>query len=234
MTVCPVTPVDRLALCHSPWEWQFACERRGEIDAYFETLRAKTPALWNGRVLLMRDSRIENQVFHGRYFETDFASLIAWRDWGFPDPAIVNSFAMAALRGSDGGFILGEMAAHTANPGRVYFAAGTPEPDDLRGDQVDLTGGLMREIKEEIGLTPADFETAPGWSSVNCGTRIAQMKLLQAPVRAAELRARILCFLATQDQPEFSDIHIVRGVDDLTAAMPPYVTSFLRYYWSKC
>jgi hypothetical protein len=35
---------------------------------------------------------------------------------------------MAALRGADGAFLLGEMAPHTTNGGQIYFLAGTPDP----------------------------------------------------------------------------------------------------------
>ena len=42
-------------------------------------------------------------VFQGKYFETEFASILAWRHWGFPDPAVKNCFAMGAVRASDGG-----------------------------------------------------------------------------------------------------------------------------------
>ncbi len=49
--------------------------------------------------------------FSADYFETDFASFLAWRDWGFPDNSVFNGFGMGALRGSDGAFVLGEMAA---------------------------------------------------------------------------------------------------------------------------
>ena len=232
MTAISVVPVERLQLGHSLWEWPFAQARRREIDAHFAQLRRGNPELWNGRVLMLRDFGIEEGVFSGRTFETDFASLLAWRDWDFPDSAVTNVYAMGALRGSDGGFILGEMAAHTANAGRVYFAAGTPDPGDVRGDTVDLLGSVIREVEEETGLTPADFVAGAGWFTVLAGPRIAQMKLLQARVPAEELRERIVSFLTTQEQPELSDIHIVRGPDDLTAAMPAFMAAFLRHVWS--
>jgi hypothetical protein len=68
---------------------------------------------------------------------------------------------------------------------------------------------------------------------VLAGPRIAQMKLLLAKEPAEELRARIVSFLATQEQPELADIHIARGPDDLNDAMPPFMPTFLRHVWSE-
>jgi hypothetical protein len=45
---------------------------------------------------------------------------------------------MAALRGADGAFLLGEMAPHTTNGGQIYFLAGTPDPSDVFDGKVDL------------------------------------------------------------------------------------------------
>jgi hypothetical protein len=59
------------------------------------------------------------------------------------------------------------------------------------------------------------------------GQRLALMKVVQARDSAATLHERILAFLASQKQPELSDIHIVRGVNDLRPTMPPYVATFL-------
>lgn len=232
MTSFPVVPVDHIDIAYSPWPWPFASERRREIDAYFAGLQRATPELWNGRVLMLRDYTIAGGIFRGRSFETGFADLLAWRDWDFPDKTVNNFFAMGALRGSDGAFVLGEMGAHTANAGKIYFAAGTPDPDDVRGETVDLTGSLMREVAEETGLTPADFTAEPGWFTV-LSPRLAHIKLLQAAVPGAELRERILGFVARQAEPELTGIHIVRGPDDLTAAMPEFVAAFLKEVWQR-
>jgi 8-oxo-dGTP pyrophosphatase MutT (NUDIX family) len=233
MTDFSVVPVDRLVVGHSPWEWPFAHARRREIEAHFAGLKRARPALWNGRVLMLRDFVVDGRVFRGRFFETDFASLLAWRDWDFPDPMVKNSFAMGALRGSDGGFILGQMGAHTANAGKLYFPAGTPDLDDVKGGSVDLLGSITREVEEETGLTPADFKLEPGWFTVLAGPRIAHMKLLHASAPADELRKRILRFLTTQKQPELSSIHIVREPADITEAMPPFMGAFLRHVWRR-
>ena len=45
------------------------------------------------------------------------------------------------------------------------------------------------------------------------------------------LRSRILRYLAGEPQPEFSDIHIVRGRDDLDPAMPPFLIAYFEQLW---
>jgi 8-oxo-dGTP pyrophosphatase MutT (NUDIX family) len=228
VTGIPIIPLTRLDLRYEPAPWPFAVERRSEIDAHFSRLREQKPELWNGRVLLLRRGAIMDGVLTGAYLETDFASFIAWRDWGFPDLTVRNCFPMAALRGSDGAFLLGVMGAHTATAGQIYFAAGTPDPNDIVGDTVDLERGVMRELKEETGLGLADATPETGWTATPLGQRIALMKIVHAREGAETLRERIQAFLASQQQPELSDVHVVRSVNDLHPSMPPYVAAFLR------
>lgn len=228
VTKLPITPLSRLDLRFEPTPWPFADERRAEIDAHFAKLRAAKPEMWNGRVLLLRRGEIANGVLSGAYSEVDFASFIAWRDWGFPDTSARNCFAMAALRSSDGAFLLGVMGAHTANAGRIYFASGTPDPEDVVGDAVDLEGSVMRELSEETGIEASEVSVDPGWTAVLHGQRIALMKIVEANASADELVKRIRSFLESQKQPELADIHIVRGLGDLRPAMPAFATAFLE------
>jgi 8-oxo-dGTP pyrophosphatase MutT (NUDIX family) len=223
----PIIPVKQLALRFEPVAWRFADERRDEIDAHFAKLRVDKPAMWNGRVLLLRHGEIADGTLSGAYLETDFASFIAWRDWGFPDKTIRNCFPMAALRSSDGAFLLGVMGGHTATAGQVYFPAGTPDPNDIVGDSVDLEAGVMRELVEETGLGPADAVPQPGWHATPLDQRLALIKVVQARHDADTLQRRIRAFLARDPQPELSDIEVVRSRDDLHSSMPPYVARFL-------
>ena len=233
MSGITIVPVERLELAFAPRPWLFASERRAEIDAHFDALRRSNPALWNGRVLMLHEHAITGAVFRGAYLETDFASMLAWRHWDSPDSRIRNCFAMGALRGSDGAFVLGVMGAHTANPGRIYFPAGLPDLSDVDGARVDLTRNVMREIGEETGLVPGDFEAERGWTTVLAGPRIAQVKMLRAHETADALRARILAHLAREKEPELADIHIVRGPADFDPMMPAFVTAFLTHVWSQ-
>ena len=223
----PIIPLARLDLRFEPAPWRFALERRTDIDAHFAELRVDKPEMWNGRVLLMRRGEIADGVLTGAYLETDFASFISWRDWGYPDKSVRNCFPMAALRSSDGAFLLAEMGAHTATAGQIYFAAGTPDPNDVSGETVDLERGVMRELTEETGLGRAEVAPEPGWHATPLGQRLALMKVVQAREDAISLQVRIRAFLSSQEQPELADIRIVRSIDDLDPRMPPYVAAFL-------
>ena len=114
-----IAPVDRFDLRFEPRRWQFADDNRSAIDARFAAKQSANPALWNGRVLLARNPVFAGDRLSASYFETDFASFLAWRDWGFPDPGVFNGFGMGALRCADGAFVLGEMGQHTSNAGTV-------------------------------------------------------------------------------------------------------------------
>jgi 8-oxo-dGTP pyrophosphatase MutT (NUDIX family) len=227
-----IVPVDRLDVGFAPFQWQFAEARRDDIAAHFAARRRTTPQLWNGRVLLMRDFVIRDGVLRGSYFEAGFAEFLAWRDWNFPDPAVVNCFAMGALRASDGAYLLGVMNDHTANAGRIYFPAGTPDPDDVRGGTVDLLGNVMRELAEETGLTAADVTVAPAWHAVLDAPRVALMKPVDVPYPASQARTTMLARLAGETQPELSDIRIVRSAADLDPQMPHFVRAYLLHMWS--
>jgi len=233
MSRMEVVAFDRLVLNFAPRPWAFAETRRAEIDAHFATLQRAKPQLWNGRVLLLHRHRLGGGTFEGDYFDTDFASMLAWRDWDFPDRTIHNCFAMAALRAEDGAFLLGVMGAHTANAGKVYFPAGTPEPGDVRGSRVDLEAGLLRELEEETGVTAAEVEPAPGWSAVLAGQRIALMRIVTAKESGEALQARIRDTIARQDMPELADVRLVRGPADLDSSVAPFVVAFVTSVWEQ-
>ena len=219
--------VKKLDLVFSEWQWLFAHEHRNKIDAHFAEARRAKPEMFNGQILMARDPVFAGDTFSARYFQTDFASFLAWRDWGFPDASVFNGFGMGALRTSDGAFVLGEMGQHTANAGKIYFPAGTPDLNDLRGDTVDIPGSVTRETEEEVGLMPDDYCAADQWDIVQAGSLTAMIRMLDLAVSGDAVRARIEANLATQDDRELSAIHLVRSPSDFTETMPAYIRAFL-------
>jgi 8-oxo-dGTP pyrophosphatase MutT (NUDIX family) len=228
MTAPRIHRVTTLDLPVRPWSWRFAEARRADIDAHFAAKQREKPKIWNGRVLLGRNPAFSGEQLRADYFETDFASFLAWRDWGFPDSDVFNGFGMGALRSADGAFVMGEMAQHTANAGRIYFPSGTPDLDDVAGGALDIDGSVAREVEEETGLTPADYRASAHWDCVCSGAAIAMIKILQVDMEGEALRRRIGANLVRQSQPELAAIHLVRHAGDLCDAMPHFVSTFVE------
>ena len=228
MTAPVIHRITTLDLPVQRWPWPFAEERRADIAAHFASKQREKPKLWNGRVLLGRKPHFIGERFSASYFETDFASFLAWRDWGFPDKDVFNGFGMGALLSSDGAFVLGEMGEHTANAGRIYFPSGTPDLDDIRDGAVDILGSVAREVEEETGLAESEYRGDPLWHCVHTGPAVAMIRVLHVDLPGDALRARIEANLASQRQPELSAMHLVRGTGDLTGAMPRFVTAFIE------
>jgi 8-oxo-dGTP pyrophosphatase MutT (NUDIX family) len=220
--------VKRLDLSFAPAPWRFAEDRRAGIAAHFGKVRETKPEVWNGPVLLCRNPRLDGECYRADYFETDFASFLAWRDWGFPDTSVFNSFGAGALRSTDGAFVLGRMGAHTANAGRIYFPAGTPDPNDIAGDRVDLAASVVREVEEEVGLLPADYHAGDGWTVVETGQVVACFRLLKSRLGIVQLQQRIEAYLASEALPELSGVKVVRSAADFDSAMPQFIKAFLE------
>jgi ADP-ribose pyrophosphatase YjhB (NUDIX family) len=91
-----------------------------------------------------------------------------------------------------------------------------------------MSGSVGREVAEETGLTPADYQAEAHWDCVVSGAAIAIIQILHVAISGEALRARIEAHLASQAEPELAAIHLVRKASDLTAAMPRFVTAFLE------
>lgn len=230
-----IVALDRVEARVEAFDWGFARERADEIVAHWAGISAGKPAMFNGRVMLQHRAAIADGVFHAGYFEADYAAFMSWRDFGHPGPVIRNGFAMAALRAADGAFLLGRMGDHTANPGKIYFAAGTPDREDARPDgTLDLAGSVTRELCEETGLTLDEIAVEERWTAVIVPGRVAFMRPVGIGLPAEEARALMLARIAQQDEPELSDIVIVRNLADCAAYdMPPFMTSYLAHIYES-
>lgn len=230
-----IVTLSRIEARVEPYDWVFARQQAAEIDAYWARISAGKPAMFNGRVMLQHRAAIADGVFRAGYFETDYAAFMSWRDFGHPGPVVRNGFAMAALRAADGAFLCGRMGEHTANPGKVYFAAGTPDRSDVRpGGTLDLAGSVTRELCEETGLTADEIAVEESWTAVILAGRIAFMRPVSVPLDAETARALMLARIAEQDEPELSDIVVIRGLADCDRYdMPPFMRPYLAHIYGQ-
>ena len=108
--------------------------------------------MWNGRVLVLHEFAITDGVLRGAYLETDFASFLAWRDWGYPDQSVRNCFAMGAVRASDGSLLWnyplagGAFNAPTLVGKTVYVGAANSMAYALRTDNGKLLWHYLTQV----------------------------------------------------------------------------------------
>lgn len=214
----------------SPHRWAWAEDERDRIEAHWRRRLAERPQMFDGEVLLVSEAGLRGDgCFAATFFATRFSRLLAFREWGFPDPSVLNAFATAAPRGSDGAYVLGIMGGHTAAAGQVYFPCGTPDLEDARPDgRVDVEGSAFRELAEETGLGPDDYEADPHWTIVRRAGFLAFVRPVALRASGAAVRARILAHLAADPEPELAGIALAAGPGDVDPArMPSYLVSYL-------
>lgn len=234
MSATRIETIDAYDLNLTARVWPFAEAEAERIAAHWRVQIAAKPKLFNGRVLLMGRHAIERgssgAILRGDYFETDFAAFLAWRDFGYPDPDVVNAFSMAALLGADGAFLVGEMASHTANAGKIYFPAGTPDREDVFDGKVDLTASALRELGEETGVQPHEVAFDGRWIVVYAPPRVACLKIMRLAEPAELAKSRIEAFLAKDSHAELCSMRVVRGTGDVDRAhTPAFLVDFFDY-----
>ncbi|MFG1463656.1 NUDIX hydrolase [Xanthobacter sp. DSM 24535] len=229
-----VVPVRQLDIRVEPGVWHEAEAHRPEIDAHFAARVAANPFLWNGRVLVLRRYTLEDGVLCGACIEIDYASFTWWRDRDWPDLGVWNIFALPALEGSDGVFVMGEMGAHTVNAGRVFFPGGTPDLSDITpSGAVDLYGSVLRELEEETGLSDVGARLGEGWEAVFDGAYICLMRRMVFPQSAAALAERIDAFIAGEKKPELARTILAAGPQDLGPPVASFAADYLRWRWAR-
>ena len=235
-----IMAIDRIEARLTPWDWPFLRTHRAEIDDHWASLSQGKAELFNGRVILQHRSHTRigedgARIVEAEYFETDYAAFVARKHLAPASDPVRNGFAMAALKANDGAYLLGIMGGHTFNAGKIYFAAGTPDLDDVRADgTVDLEGSVLRELEEETGLRRDEVSIRTGWEAVTGRHEIAFMRHVGLDLDAESARAEIMARIARQMEPELAGIAIVRSVSDIDAErMPPFMQAYLRWVFGS-
>jgi 8-oxo-dGTP pyrophosphatase MutT (NUDIX family) len=230
-----ITRVSRLDVRCVERAWPWAEANASTIDAFWDEARAKQPQLFDGPVFMFAEARIEGDTFRAVCFESRFSRLLYVKRHGFPDPTVVNAFAMGALRATDGAFLLGVMGPETANRGQIYFPAGTPDPADRQDDgTLDLLGSVVRELAEETGLQRGDYEVEDGWILVRDGGLLAFLPPVQLREPAAAARSHMLARMQNLKEEELSDIYVAHGPRDIDEnRMPRFIQAFLHWAFAQ-
>ncbi|MBY0251799.1 MAG: NUDIX hydrolase, partial [Methylobacterium organophilum] len=181
-----ITRVADVAARFVDHDWAFPRAHAAAIAAHWQARLRRSPGMFDGTVLLCCDHAVADGVARLDLFATRYATFTYYREVPHAEARIANAFAAIVPWTADGAVLLGEMGPHTANAGQLYFPCGTPDPDDVRGAQVDLTGSAARELAEETGLALPD-EAETDWVLLEGEGQLAFLRPVRVPEPAARL-----------------------------------------------
>lgn len=224
-------PVDQVEVVLDPGPHPFERDNAAAIAENWRREVADKPALFDGTVVLLSELTYRAARLAGRCHAVRYSTFLHWRN-NRKIAGAGHAFAHAMLVSNDNALVAIRMAAHTVNAGKVYFAAGSFEPEDFPGGRVDLHANMAREVREETGL---DLDLARRDSrhhalSGETGTVIVRRYHLYAD--ADETAARIRAFVAAEDAPEIEGPVILRNASDLPDGLMPHMKRLVEWHFS--
>jgi 8-oxo-dGTP pyrophosphatase MutT (NUDIX family) len=226
-----ITLVERVEVRLDPLPHPFEGAYPEAIAANWQAEVAAQPALFNGRMALLSELRLDNGALAGRCHEVNYATFLYWKR--NRAETAEHAFAHPALVSRDNALIAIRMGPRTANPGAVYFAAGSFEAEDFRDGLCDLEANMIREVREETGLdiSATRRETGHQLFSLDRATAIFRRYWLEQDAEA--IAQSIRDFVAGEADPEIQGPVIIRGPDDLPQGLRPHMRAFSEWHFGQ-
>lgn len=228
-TILPVDTVDvRLVAEPHPFE----VENAAAIADNWHHEIAANPALFDGTVVLLSELAYRDAVLRGRCHAVRYSTFLHWRR-NRAQSGAEHAYAHAVLAARDGALVAIRMGLHTANAGKVYFAAGSFEPVDFPDGRVDVDANMIREVREETGLHIARARRDARCQALSTarGTVIFRRYIVEET--ADEIAASIQSFVEREPEPEILGPVIIRGPDDLPDGLMPHMAPLIRWHFSS-
>ena len=226
-----IFPVGRIDVRVVDTPHPYYLSHRAEVAANWEEEVAANPALYDGRMLLVRALRIRDGRISGECHAVPFSALLLWRKTR-PAGSAIHLFGLPVIVSSDGAVIAIRMGLHTANPGRVYCTAGSLDPEDIRDGYCDLDGNMAREVLEETGLSLSDAVNVSGYYGLHDQGIVTVFRLYHFAATAAELIERIAAHIAADPEPEIDTALAIRTADPEQYHYPPFMPPILEWVFN--
>ncbi|URK87486.1 NUDIX hydrolase [Rhizobium sp. RCAM05350] len=227
-----IFPVSRIEVRVRGEPHPYCLSHQTEIAANWEREAAANPALFDGRMLLMRALEIRDGVISGECHIVPFSAFLLWRKTR-PAGAALHLFGLPVIVSSDGAVIAIRMGQQTANPGRVYCAAGSLDPDDIREGYCDLEGNMAREVLEETGLLLSDAKSVSRFHGLHNHGVVTVFRAYHFAETAAELIERIAAYIVVDPEPEIDSALAIRTADPGQYHYPPFMPPILAWVFNS-
>ncbi|NKL83227.1 NUDIX hydrolase [Rhizobium leguminosarum] len=208
-TVFPIAGVDLRIL---PGPHPFVAAEEAAIRENWVRETAANPALFDGRMVFQRQISLGEDGIAGEGHVIPFSAFMWWRRQLRREGGI-HIFAYPVLETSDGALVAIRMGAHTANPGQVYFAAGSLEPEDIVDGRCDIEVNMRREVHEETGLDLAHSVAGQGLFASHSNRTVTLLRLFRFDMTADEMVERIESHMLVAEDQEIAGAVAIRSAD---------------------
>lgn len=201
-----------------------------DVAENWEREVAANPSLFNGKIILQRQIRYRDGHVAAEGHVTSFSTFLWWRR----QPELAGAchlFGYPVIVSADGALIAVEMASHTANPGQVYFAAGSLDLTDLVDGRCDIDANMRREVREETGLDLDLAHADPVLYASYRSKRLTLVRLFTYDLTAKALVERINAFARDCVEPEIARAVAIRTGDPAAERYGVAMLPILAWYF---
>ncbi|MEQ1942959.1 NUDIX domain-containing protein [Mesorhizobium sp. VNQ89] len=225
-----ILPVDHIDVRLDTSPHPFVQGREKAIAENWALEVREKPAVFNGTVVLLSEFGYADGRLYGRCHAVSYSTFLYWRKDRVA--TVAHAFAHPMLVSSDNALIAIRMAAHTVNAGKVYFAAGSFEPEDFPDGKVDAHGNMVREVREETGIDISDVRREERYHALATerGTVIFRRYFVEED--AESITSRIRDFVAAESEPEIEGPVVIRNARDLAEGLMEHMKPMIDWHFS--
>lgn len=201
-----------------------------DIDSNWADEKARRPKLFDGQMILLSAAAYRAGVIEGDCHPIRFATLLHWRknreaSRGF------HVFASAMPVAGDNALVAIRMSPHTANAGRVYFAAGSFEPQDFTDGIADVAANIHREVAEETGIELDAVSRDDGYHAYCTSAGLTLIRRYYLREDGDTIASRIQAFIDADLEPEADRPVLIRSETDVPETAPAHMKPLVRWHF---
>ena len=227
-----IFPIERFEIRVSDAPHPFAAGREEAIRENWRAEIAANPALFDGRMLLQGDVSLSRAGIVTTAHPVSFSTFLLWRK---SRPHVVGHhlFGLPVIVSSDGAIIAIRMAQHTANPGKVYCAAGSLDDNDVVDGVCDLEANMVREVAEETGLDLGQATADPRLHALHFDRIITIFRFYRFSATAEELLSAIDRHMRTDTEQEIDGAVAIFDSDPARHPYAAFMPPVLAWYFDR-
>ena len=227
--IFPVTSLDLQVLAGDhPW----AAAHRTEIADNWQREITRNPAFFDGQMVFQQQLAFDNGAIRGRAYMIPFSAFLYWRSEARGTGGS-HLFGLPLVMSSDGALIAIRMAENTANPGRVYCAAGSMDGLDVIDGRCDIDFNMRREVEEETGLDLADAAADPNYFATHNLNTVTVFRIFRFDMTADTILEKIASHIAGDPDPEITNAVAIRDADPTAHDYAFFMLPILPWLFEK-